>query len=147
MCACVGRWCRQEKVNFDREFDATHPPLAALPPSPSAAAVLEALAQAAQPPAVSAPILLLTALALNGRKWRWGGARWADDEVGGRCHRTQEYRVDPEDGYEYTREEFVEAYGGTEQWDAAEPAAPSPGGGGGGVSRNARLAQLTPQLN
>ena len=36
-------------------------------------------------------------------------------------------RVDPSDGNAYTREEFIEAYGGTDEWDAA-----APGSGGGG---------------
>jgi hypothetical protein len=33
-------------------------------------------------------------------------------------------RIDPEDGNAYTREEFIEAYGGTAEWDRAQP----PGG-------------------
>ena len=32
-----------------------------------------------------------------------------------------EKRVDPSDGNAYTREEFIEAYGGTDEWDAAAP--------------------------
>lgn len=33
----------------------------------------------------------------------------------------EEVRIDIEDGEAYTREEFIEAYGGTEEWDSAEP--------------------------
>ena len=39
----------------------------------------------------------------------------------------EELRIDAEDGEAYSREEFIEAYGGTDEWDASEPA-PQPGG-------------------
>ena len=42
----------------------------------------------------------------------------------------EEYRVDPEDGLAYSKEDFIEAYGGTDEWDRALPeplqAVPSP---------------------
>ena len=34
-----------------------------------------------------------------------------------------ERRLDAADGGAYTKEEFVEEYGGTEEWDASTPAA------------------------
>lgn len=47
---------------------------------------------------------------------RFSPADAADDET----------RVDPADGNAYTFAEFVDAYGGTSEWDAAAP--PEPGG-------------------
>ena len=37
-----------------------------------------------------------------------------------------EKRTDPEAGEQYTRDEFLEIYGGTEEWDAAGPGGAAP---------------------
>jgi hypothetical protein len=38
----------------------------------------------------------------------------------------EELRIDPEDGEAYTREDFIEQYGGIDEWDAAERVVPTP---------------------
>ena len=38
----------------------------------------------------------------------------------------EELRIDPADGEAYTREDFVEQYGGTDEWDMAERVVPTP---------------------
>eukprot|EP01043_Picozoa_sp_COSAG02_P077950 COSAG02_NODE_17317_length_1012_cov_2.899233_2_plen_135_part_01 len=54
-------------------------------------------------------------------------------------------RIDPEDGNAYTREEFIEAYGGTAEWDRAQPLGGGPSGALGAVP--AAAAPAPPDLS
>ena len=85
---------RAVKVNFDCEWAAAHPGGGEMLPLSSTVA----------PPVIVAA----------GQQQGQGGAAAGGGE--------EEYRVDPSDGYEYTKQDFIDAYGGTVEWDAAAPA-------------------------
>jgi hypothetical protein len=85
-----------EKSTFDREWGASHQH----EPEP--------------PTAVLAPPQHM------GLEDRGGDEGAVEEELG------EELRIDETDGEAYSREEFIEVYGGTDEWDAAERVVPAP---------------------
>ena len=59
----------------------------------------------------------------------------------------EEYRVDPEDGCEYTKEDFIDAYGGTAEWEAAAPVQTAPVAAPAGNSFDAHSLEPTSSVS
>ena len=59
------------------------------------------------------------------------GVNMDDPEIAVAGSAEPELRVDPADGGVYSRDEFLEHYGGTDEWDAALTAGRGGGGGRG----------------